>query len=188
MTNPNPEAGKIATGLDTARLHSLVDRIVADHRSRPGALMPILHSVQAELGYIPDAAVALLSEALTLTRAEIHGVISFYHDFRTTPGGRHRLQVCRAEACQAQGGRDLEALAQAQLGVAWHETTGDGSVTLEPVYCLGNCATGPAVRIDDDILGRVTPERMNQLIERLQREPVNVSALHDGAGPEVQHG
>ncbi len=188
MTNPNPESVQEGAATDADRLASLVKRLVADNRQRPGALLPILHALQAERGHIPDAAVALLSEALTLTRAEIHGVISFYHDFRTTPGGEHRLQVCRAEACQAQGGRELEAAAQQHLGLDWGQTTADGRVTLEPVYCLGNCATGPAVRLDDDILGRVTPARLSQLIDDLQRDPVNMSALQDGAGSEVQHG
>ncbi|MCH8551126.1 MAG: formate dehydrogenase subunit gamma [Natronospirillum sp.] len=163
--------------MNRAALESVIQGSVDRHRGKPGPLLVILHDLQAQWGYVPDEAVPLLAEALTLTRAEIHGVISFYHDFRTTPGGRHQVQVCRAEACQAQGGRQLEAAVREHLGIDWHDTSADGMVTLEPVYCLGNCATGPAVRIDDAILGRVTPDRMRTLLDDLQREPVNISGL-----------
>ena len=131
----------------------------------PGALLPILHAVQTALGYIPEAAIAGIAQGLNLTRAEVHGVVSFYHYFRTQPAGRHIVYVCRAEACQALGARALEAHAKKKLGIDFHETTADGAITLEPVYCLGNCGCGPSVLIDaDDLHARVTPEAFDALI------------------------
>jgi formate dehydrogenase subunit gamma len=138
-------------------------------KSLPGALLPILHDVQAALGYIPKDAVALIAHQLNLSRAEIHGVISFYHYFRTEKPGRHVLQLCRAEACQALGAAQLEAHAKRALGIDFHGTTADGAVTLEAVYCLGNCALGPSVMLDDRLQGRVTPERFDALIARTRQ-------------------
>lgn len=112
-------------------------------KHKPGALLPILHAVQDRCGYVPREAVPLIAESLQLTRAEVHGVISFYHHFRTTPPGRHVVQICRAEACQARGSRALEKYARDTLGIDYHQTTADREITLEPVYCLGNCACGP---------------------------------------------
>ena len=145
-------------------------------KHKPGALLPILHAIQDRLGFIPEAAVPIIAEALNQTRAEVHGVIGFYHHFRTTPPGRHVVQLCRAEACQAVGGRALEAHARARLGIDYHATTADREITLEAVYCLGNCACGPAVRVDDRVLGRVTPERFDALVDELQTRPLEVIA------------
>lgn len=150
---------------------------VAAHKAKPGPLLPILHSIRDRLGYIPEAAVPLIAEGLQITRAEVHGVISFYHDFNTHPIGRNRLQVCRAEACQARGCRSLEAHAQEKLGIGYHQTTPDGEFTLEPVYCLGNCATGPSVRLNDDIHGRVTPARLDALLDKATTVPLNLQPL-----------
>jgi formate dehydrogenase subunit gamma len=147
-------------------LLAIIDR----HRSREGALLPLLHDVQAWAGCIPDDAVAPIAAALNLSRAEVHGVISFYHDFRTSPAGRHVVQVCRAEACQAAGGRSLEAHAKSRLGVDFGETTADGAITLEAVYCLGNCACSPSVRIGDDIHAFVDAGKFDALIENLGGE------------------
>lgn len=136
------------------------------NRERPGALMPVLHEVQEALGYVPADVVPLIAHDLNLTRAEVHGVISFYHHFRSTPPGRRVVQICRAEACQALGARALEAHAKASLGIDFHETTADGSISLEPVYCLGNCGCGPSVLIGaDELHARVTPERFDALIQ-----------------------
>jgi len=132
-------------------------------RSLAGPLLPILHGVQSALGYIPKDAVPLLASELNITRAEVHGVLTFYHYFRTEPCGGHVLYLCRAEACQAVGAAALERHAKAALGVDFHETTADGTVTLEPVYCLGNCALGPSLLLDDQLHGRVTPERFDEL-------------------------
>jgi formate dehydrogenase subunit gamma len=137
-------------------------------KSQPGPLIEILHAIQGELGFIPEGAVPLLAEELNLSRAEVHGVITFYHFFRRHPPGRHTVQVCRAEACQSMGGARLEAHAKQRLGVDFHETTADGAVTLDPVFCLGNCSCSPAVMIDGELHGRVTPERFDALVANLQ--------------------
>jgi formate dehydrogenase subunit gamma len=137
-------------------------------KSRPGPLIEILHAIQGELGFIPDGAVPVLAEELNLSRAEVHGVITFYHFFRRHPPGRHIIQVCRAESCQAMGGQALEAHAKQRLGVDFHETTADGEVTLDPVFCLGNCSCSPAVMIDGELHGRVTPERFDVLLADLK--------------------
>ncbi|MCZ0927352.1 MULTISPECIES: formate dehydrogenase subunit gamma [Halomonadaceae] len=143
-------------------------------KHKPGALLPILHALQDRIGFIPEAAVPIIADALHQTRAEVHGVISFYHHFRTTPPGRHVVQICRAEACQSVGARQLEAHAKARLGVDYHQTTADREITLEAVYCLGNCACGPSIRVDDSIRGRVTPDAFDELIDELQTRPLEV--------------
>jgi formate dehydrogenase subunit gamma len=121
--------------------------------------------VQGEFGFIPSGAVPVIARALNLSRAEVHGVVSFYHHFRSKVPGRHVLQICRAESCQAAGGRALERHAQQRLGVGFGETTPDGRVTLEAVYCLGLCACSPAAMLDNEVHGRVTPERLDALID-----------------------
>lgn len=141
-----------------------VQRIVGDFKGRPGPLIEVLHAIQAELGYVPAAAVPLVAEGLNLSRAEVHGVVSFYHYFRSTPPGAHTVSVCRAESCQAVGAEALAEHARQRLGVDFHETTPDGRFSLEPVYCLGNCACSPAVMIDGRLHGRVTPERLDALL------------------------
>ena len=138
--------------------------IISEHASRPGALLPLLHAVQDRLGYVPQEAVPEIATALNLSRAEVHGVITFYHFFRTTAPGRHTLYICRAEACQAMGSRALEEYAREKLKVDFHETTADGRFSLEPVYCLGNCACSPAVMIDDKVHGRVSEDRLDELL------------------------
>ncbi|UTD56725.1 formate dehydrogenase subunit gamma [Halomonas sp. MS1] len=145
-------------------------------KHKPGALLPILHALQDRFGFIPEAAVPIIAEALNQTRAEVHGVISFYHHFRTTPPGRHVVQICRAEACQAVGARQLEAHAKTRLGVDYHQTTGDREITLEAVYCLGNCACGPSIRVDDSVRGRVSPEVFDALLDELQTRPLEIMA------------
>jgi formate dehydrogenase subunit gamma len=141
-----------------------VEAAIARYGQQPGPLLVVLHGVQDALGYIPPASIPRIAEALHLSRAEVHGVITFYHYFRLHAPGRRVVQVCRAEACQARGGAALEAHAKARLGVDFHETTADGATTLEAVYCLGNCATGPAVRVDGRLHSAVTPERFDALV------------------------
>ncbi len=148
-------------------LAETVEAVVQEHAGEIGALMPVLHSIQERMGYIPSAAIPLMAQALNLSRAEVHGVMHFYHDFRSEPAGDHVIQLCRAEACQAMGGRALEAHVIAKLGIAYGETTADGRFTLEPVYCLGNCACTPSLRIDDAVHARVTPARFDQLLDEL---------------------
>ncbi len=145
-----------------------IRRIVTKHRSLPGALLPMLHAIQAEIGWVPVDAVPSIAAALSLSQAEVHGTISFYHHFRRTPSGRHVVQVCRAESCQACGANILETHAKASLGVDYHATTADGAVTLEPVYCLGNCACSPAIRVDDEIVGRVDADRFDEIVASLR--------------------
>ncbi|MPZ98666.1 MAG: formate dehydrogenase subunit gamma [Dehalococcoidia bacterium] len=130
----------------------------------PGALLPVLHSLQDEFGYIDDAAIPLITDALNVSRAEVVGVIHFYHDFRTAPPGRHTLRVCRAESCQSMGSQALAAHIEERLGTPMESTTADGEFTLENVYCLGNCALSPAVMLDGRLYGRVTPERVDALL------------------------
>ncbi|MFT5722733.1 MAG: formate dehydrogenase subunit gamma [Motiliproteus sp.] len=141
-------------------------------KQQPGALLPILHGIQTQLGYIPAAAIPIIATALQQTRAEIEGVISFYHHFRTAPPGRNVLQICAAEACQARGAKALEQHAQTTLGIGYHQTTPDREYSLEPVYCLGNCACGPSVRVGDEIIGNVNPQRFDQLLDQLSTLPL----------------
>lgn len=142
-------------------LRKIVDRF----KDEPGPLLLVLHGVQDAFGFIPPDGVPLIAEALNLSRAEVHGVISFYHYFRSTPPGRHTIHLCRAESCQAMNGADLEAYAKQRLGIDFHETSADGEFTLEPVYCLGNCACSPAIMVDEDIHGRVDRARFDQILD-----------------------
>ena len=150
---------------------SAITALLDQYRDVPGGLLPLLHAVQDTLGCIPSDQVPAIARAMNLSRAEVHGVISFYHDFRTRPGGRHRVQICRAEACQAMGSRVLEEHARQALGIDYGDTTQDGAITLEPVYCLGNCACSPSVRIDDSVYARVDPARFDELVAGLGVEP-----------------
>lgn len=148
----------------------VVATAIASNKHRPGALLPILHGIQDRIGHIPPDAVPVIASELNLSRAEVHGVITFYHYFRQTPPGRHTLQICQAESCQAMGSEALTAHAKKLLGVDFHETTADQAVTLEPVYCLGNCACSPAIMVDDEVHGRVTPARLEQLLAEVKKE------------------
>jgi formate dehydrogenase subunit gamma len=132
--------------------------------TEPGALLPILHEIQDRFGYVPEDAVPIVAKALNLSRAEVHGVLTFYHFFRTKKPGKHTLYVCRAEACQSMGARELEKHVREKLKIDFHETTADGRFSLEPVYCLGNCACSPAVMVDETVYGRVTPSRLDEII------------------------
>ena len=148
----------------SATTEATIRALAEANAGRPGALLPILHAIQGELGYVPESAVPIVANVLNLSRAEVHGVVTFYHFFRTRPPGQHTLYLCRAEACQSMGARDLERHVKEKLNVDFHETTADGRFSLEPVYCLGNCACSPAVMIDEDVHGRVTPERLDALL------------------------
>jgi formate dehydrogenase subunit gamma len=143
--------------------------IVAQEGHREGALLPILHALQAAFGYVDAAAEPLIAQALNISRAEVHGVVSFYHGFRRSPPGRHVLKLCRAEACQAAGSPALAARAEARLGTRLGSTAADGSITLEPVYCLGLCATAPAAMLDGEVVGRLDPARLDALLDGVSR-------------------
>ncbi len=153
--------------MENTKQSTQVKEIVDSLKHLPGALLPVLHAIQQQYGYIPDDSVAVIAPALNLSRAEVQGVISFYYDFKTAPTGDHIVHICRAEACQAMGSRDLEAHAKNTLEVDYGETTADGKITLEATYCLGNCACSPSVRIDDRIYARVSGDRFDQLIANL---------------------
>jgi len=140
-----------------------LDDIIAAHKGREGPLLPILHDIQEEWGHIPEAAQPVLAEALGMTRAEVYGVVSFYHDFRDHPHGRHVLRLCRAEACQSMGGDALHEKLQRLLGIGFGETAKDGSVTLEAVYCLGLCACSPSAMLDGEVIGRLDETRIAEL-------------------------
>jgi len=140
--------------LDSHTQSDRIAEILEAHKGLEGPLLPILHAIQGAFGYVPDAAVPQIAAALTLSKAEVHGVISFYHDFRSAPAGRHVLKLCRAEACQTMGADAVADRIKTALGIDWHETTPDGRVTLEPVFCLGLCACGPAAMVDGRLVGR----------------------------------
>lgn len=141
-----------------------IDAQIQVHRDKPGALLPVLHAIQDTLGYVPEAAYPQIAHALALSVAEVHGVVTFYHHFRRHPVGKHVLQVCRAESCQAMGAEKLEAHIKSTLGIDYHQTTSDGAITLEPVYCLGNCACSPAVLMDEELYGRVDSQKIAEII------------------------
>ena len=144
-----------------------LDRVsfhIKSHLGAPGGLLPLMHAIQDDLGYIPQECYGLVSKAFNLSVAEIHGFVSFYHHFRTHPPGRHVLQLCRAESCQAMGCGALEQHVKTRLGIDYHETTSDGAITLEPVYCLGNCALSPAVMLDEQVHGRVNNVALDALL------------------------
>jgi formate dehydrogenase subunit gamma len=143
--------------------------IIAEHSQLEGATLVILHALQEAFGYVPEPAVPMIASALNLSRAEVHGVFTFYHDFRREPAGRHVLKLCRAEACQAAGGDVLAARAEAQLGITIGNTTADERVTLEPIYCLGLCATAPSAMLDGRVVGRLNEARIDALIAEALR-------------------
>jgi formate dehydrogenase subunit gamma len=144
--------------------------VCAAHGDRPDELLEIFHDLQSELGFIPETALPVIASALNRSRAEIYGVLSFYHDFRQAPAGRHVVKICRAEACQAMHTDAVCAHAEKRLGAKFGETSADGSYTLEAVYCLGNCALSPAMMIDGNLYGRVDAQRFDTIIGSLDRE------------------
>jgi formate dehydrogenase subunit gamma len=143
--------------------------IVNELKSLEGPLLPILHAMQEEFGYVPEMSLPLIARELNLSRAEVHGVATFYHEFRREPAGKHVLKICRAEACQAMGARELGEHACDSLGIDWHETTHDGKVTLEPVYCLGLCSIAPAALLDDELHGRLDKLELSAMIREARR-------------------
>lgn len=153
--------------LDQAPAPDEIRDLVSPMLGLEGPLLPMLHAIQAEWGHVPQAAVPVLADLLNLGVAEVHGVVSFYHDFRKEPAGRHMLKICRAEACQSVGGNAMAQRMLDRLGVDWHGTTRDGAVTVEPVYCLGMCACGPAVMLDNRVIGRVDDARMERLMTQV---------------------
>jgi formate dehydrogenase subunit gamma len=152
------------TGIE-AQVASIVDGM----RGMEGPLLPILHEVQEEFGYVPQEALPVIAKALNLSRAEVYGVVSFYHDYRREPAGRHVLKVCQAESCQSMGSDAVAARLRQALGIDFHQTTPDGRVTLEPVYCLGLCACSPAAMLDGEVIGRIDAARVDEIIAEVRR-------------------
>jgi formate dehydrogenase subunit gamma len=143
--------------------------IIDDLKGLEGPLLPILHEIQEEFGFVPKESLPVIAEALNISNAEVHGVVSFYHDYRNHPTGRHVLKVCRAEACQSMGGDAIAAQIQQRLGIGFHETARDNSVTLEPVYCLGLCACSPSAMLDGEVIGRLDADKINEIVEEIRR-------------------
>ena len=155
---------------ESTSIQETVQSVITTLKDKPGALLPILHGIQNALGYIPADSVPAIAQGLHLSRAEVHGVISFYHYFRDTPPGKQTIHICRAESCQAMGGKELEQHVKDQLGIDYHETTADGQFSLEPVYCLGNCACSPAIQVGEDIYGRVSPKSFDAIINEKKEQ------------------
>lgn len=139
--------------------------VISEFRGVEGPLLPILHGLQEEFGYVPNESLPVIANALNLSRAEVYGVVSFYHDFRKHPAGRHVLKLCQAEACQSMGSDAVARKLQEKLGIGFHETTKDGAVTLEPVYCLGLCACSPSAMLDGNVIGRVGDDEIEDMLE-----------------------
>ena len=155
---------------DKANLAKNIEQIIAQWKDKPGALLPVLHEVQNLKGYIPANVVHQIADGLNLSRAEVHGVISFYHHFRTSPAGEYVIQICLAEACQSMGCHILEKHAKQRLDVDYHIPTKDHQFSIEPVYCLGNCALSPAIMVNKNVYGRVTPERFDEIVADYSEE------------------
>ncbi|MFC3220380.1 formate dehydrogenase subunit gamma [Tianweitania populi] len=154
-----------AAGTETRqRVADVVDAF----KGQDGALLLILHGIQDEFGYVPDETVPVVADALNLSRADVHGVITFYHDYRKHPAGRHVLKICRAEACQAMGGEAMVERAMELLGLNFHETSSDNAVTLEPVFCLGLCACAPAAMLDGQLIGRLDEDKLREIVTEVR--------------------
>jgi len=143
--------------------------VIAEHRSLEGPLLPILHAIQQEFGFVPRASLPVIADALNISNAEAHGVATFYHDYRSAPAGRHVLKLCQAEACQSMGSDKVAAMVKQALGIGFHETAKDGSVTLEPVYCLGLCACAPSAMLDGEVIGRLDAEAIEEIVAEVRR-------------------
>ena len=153
----------MATQHASTEIASRTTAVINELKGLEGPLLPILHGIQDEFGYVPGESLPVIAELLNLSKAEVHGVVTFYHDYRNHPAGRHVLKLCRAEACQSMGGDALAAKLQQLLGIGFHETTKDGSVTLEPVYCLGLCACAPSAMLDGEMIGRLDADKIEEI-------------------------
>ncbi len=153
----------MATQHASTEIASRTAAVINELKGLEGPLLPILHGIQDEFGYVPGESLPVIAELLNISKAEVHGVVTFYHDYRNHPAGRHVLKLCRAEACQSMGGDAIAAKLQQLLGIGFHETTKDGSVTLEPVYCLGLCACAPSAMLDGEVIGRLDADKIEEI-------------------------
>ena len=156
------------TQTKVANVSARASAVIAEHAHIEGPLLPILHGIQDEFGFVPEEALPVIAEALNLSRAEVHGVVTFYHDYRKRPAGRHVLRLCQAEACQSMGSDRVAAQLKAALGIDFGETTADGSVTLEAVYCLGLCACAPSAMLDGEVIGRLSAETLDEIVAEVR--------------------
>ena len=152
----------------SAELAAQTAAVISKLKNLDGPLIPILHGIQEEFGYVPQVTLQIIAEALNLSRAEVHGVFTFYHDFRHHPVGRHVLKVCQAEACQSMGSDAIAAQIKQKLGIGFHEMSKDGTVTLEPIYCLGLCACAPAAMLDGKVIGRLDADKIDEIVEEIR--------------------
>lgn len=153
---------------EVADVAARTSAVIAAHQHLEGPLLPILHAVQEEFGFVPTDSLPVIAAALNISNAEAHGVVTFYHDYRRAPAGRHVLKLCQAEACQSMGSDRVAALVKSALGIGFHETAPDGSVTLEPVYCLGLCACAPAAMLDGQVIGRVDADAVAEMVAEIR--------------------
>ncbi|WP_274630281.1 formate dehydrogenase subunit gamma [Arvimicrobium flavum] len=158
----------MAMQLASTEIEARTAGVVAELKDLEGPLLPILHQIQDEFGFVPEESLPVIAEALNLSRAEVYGVATFYHDFRRHPAGRHVLKLCQAEACQSMGSDAVAAKVKQALGIGFHETTNDGAVTLEPVYCLGLCACSPSAMLDGEVIGRVDDAKIDEIVEAVR--------------------
>ncbi|NGN44149.1 formate dehydrogenase subunit gamma [Mesorhizobium sp. CGMCC 1.15528] len=152
----------------STQIASRATAIIDEMKALEGPLLPILHEIQEEFGHVPAETLPIIAKALNISNAEVHGVVTFYHDYRNHPAGRHVLKVCRAEACQSMGGDAIAAQISQALGIGFHETTKDNSVTLEPVYCLGLCACAPAAMLDGEVIGRLDADKIEEIVQEVR--------------------
>lgn len=158
-------ASRVTPAEIVVRTQAIIDQL----ERLEGPLLPILHGIQHEFGHVPTASLPVIAQALNISRAEVHGVVTFYHDYRSQPAGRHVLKLCQAEACQSMGSDKVAAQVKAALGIGFHETSADNSVTLEPVYCLGLCACAPAAMLDGAVIGRVDAEAIDEIVAEVRK-------------------
>ncbi|RJG46701.1 formate dehydrogenase subunit gamma [Mesorhizobium sp. DCY119] len=152
----------------STQIASRAAAIVDEMKALEGPLLPILHEIQEEFGHVPAETLPIIAKVLNISNAEVHGVVTFYHDYRNHPAGRHVLKVCRAEACQSMGGDAIAAQISQALGIGFHETAKDNSVTLEPVYCLGLCACAPAAMLDGEVIGRLDADKIEEIVREVR--------------------
>ncbi len=152
----------------STQIASRATAIIDEMKALEGPLLPILHEIQEEFGHVPAETLPIIAAALNISNAEVHGVVTFYHDYRNHPAGRHVLKVCRAEACQSMGGDAIAAQISQALGIGFHETAKDNSVTLEPVYCLGLCTCAPAAMLDGEVIGRLDADKIDEIVQEVR--------------------